>query len=441
MATDSHGMGIPLPADSTKIHQFPAVAREGFEKVAEVLAGGMTDAARETIAGQAGQAVAAEIVAADLVPGADPRMQRILNHPEYLWALTDSRRRAVILVRRDGGVELPTYDTSAMLGGAVLRETAGISGFTDGRRMSELTLDSTGSVPEWAAARITARGLAALGSSLDAPGLVAGPGIAAWGDSMTADAPNQWIGFTADALGLPYYGGGVSGQTAPDIAARQGGARARVQITGGTIPASGRVAVTLPGTNFMQAYPSTALRYEGTLAGAGVAGTLDNTDGGIWFTRTTPGPAVTLTDADVWVPADGATRRDWIQVFWAGRNGTENVAANVAAMRSMVAYQSAGVPRFLILQITPGVGYVDPLPLNNAYAREWPENFVRVADWLLSPDAARSVGYTLTAEDRQDVAAGLVPRGFRNDGVHLNRTGRLAVAERIKTELTNRGWV
>lgn len=61
MATDSHGIGIPLPADSTKIHEFPKVVREGLERTAEVLAGGMTEAALEAMAGAAGPAVEAAL--------------------------------------------------------------------------------------------------------------------------------------------------------------------------------------------------------------------------------------------------------------------------------------------------------------------------------------------------------------------------------------------
>jgi hypothetical protein len=74
MATDSHGMGIELPADSTPIHQFPGVTRNAMERVAELLAGDVTPGVAEAIAEQVGPAVDAELAAADLVKAGDARL-------------------------------------------------------------------------------------------------------------------------------------------------------------------------------------------------------------------------------------------------------------------------------------------------------------------------------------------------------------------------------
>lgn len=58
MASDTYGMGIPLPADSTPIYLYPAVAREMGERVAQILAGGIMP---EGMAAVAGEAVAAAL--------------------------------------------------------------------------------------------------------------------------------------------------------------------------------------------------------------------------------------------------------------------------------------------------------------------------------------------------------------------------------------------
>lgn len=72
MADDSHGMGIPLPADSTRITDFPKVARAGFEQIAKVLAGGVTEGQKSIIRAEVVPAVAKEIAAAGVFKGAGP---------------------------------------------------------------------------------------------------------------------------------------------------------------------------------------------------------------------------------------------------------------------------------------------------------------------------------------------------------------------------------
>lgn len=72
MATDTQGMGIPVPADSTRIQDFPKVARAGFERVAEVLAGGMTEGQAETIRREVGPAIEVALDEAGIFKGAVP---------------------------------------------------------------------------------------------------------------------------------------------------------------------------------------------------------------------------------------------------------------------------------------------------------------------------------------------------------------------------------
>lgn len=62
MAEDTHGMGIPLPADSTPIHQYPAIARLMGEKIAEILASGLNEQALEAVRRSLGPALDAAII-------------------------------------------------------------------------------------------------------------------------------------------------------------------------------------------------------------------------------------------------------------------------------------------------------------------------------------------------------------------------------------------
>lgn len=403
-------------------------------------------AADGTVAEAAAGAVAADIAGRDLVEGADPRMQQVLDNPSYAWAITDQRRRASILVRNDGTVEIPglPFADTYLSGSAFqpFKDGAYAGGFTDGRQYSELVIDHAGSVPQWAAERIVARGGGHGGSATLPPGLVAGPGIAAWGDSITeiGGDSTSWIALLGNELKVPFYNGGWTSQPARPIAARQGGAQALVTFPNNTIPASGAATVTVSPDPLN--IPSTA-NTSRTGVIAGVPGVLktDSWQGPWTFTRATSGSAVTMPAAAKFTPTDGATRRDWVQVYWVGRNGPTDVAGNLAAVRSMVAYQTAAVKRFLVLQVLPWTNSTESAdPLNWAYSQEWPENYVRIADWLRTDAAATAGGVTFTADDRTDIASGLTPRSFRSDDVHLNLAGRTAACKRVQEEFISRGW-
>ena len=117
MADDSHGMGIPLPADSTPIHQYPKVAREMGEKVAAILAGGMTEAARAVVIGQVAQAVANKIATEDLLAGDDPRLPVQAESDDVFFAVTDEDGRRTWLESTRAGT--PTARVLKMILGSL----------------------------------------------------------------------------------------------------------------------------------------------------------------------------------------------------------------------------------------------------------------------------------------------------------------------------------
>lgn len=79
MADDSYGMGIPLPADSTPIWQFPAVARKMGNRMAEILAGTLPAGLLESL-----QKAADEVIAGrSLVDSTDLRLGKAADQA---WA-------------------------------------------------------------------------------------------------------------------------------------------------------------------------------------------------------------------------------------------------------------------------------------------------------------------------------------------------------------------
>lgn len=261
------------------------------------------------------------------------------------------------------------------------------------------------------------------------------PGVSAWGDSLTESGLNtdSWVALLGQQVALGFYNGGGWGQSSPQIAGRQGGQPPLVTLTGNQIPASGQVIVTYSSVNIFVA-DHIASR-DGVIAG--IPGTLSWDGTTTRFTRATPGIAVPVTAFTRFTPTDGSRRREWAQIIWAGRNGGTDPAPNLDSVNRMIGY---GNGRFLVLQIPPAMGWPDASAINYAFRERWPDNYVPIADWLRSTAAATAVGITFTSGDNTDIANGLIPTSFRADAVHLNSTGRKAVALRLREELIARGW-
>lgn len=373
-------------------------------------------------------------------PMVDTRYSLAFRDPSGRIALAvgvDGSVVAPLLSLTDGSIASSKLDAATRLGlGRALNDPRYVAGITDGNRYSELVVDATGSIPAWSSRRIVGRG------QLWA-------GIACWGDSITemgVDDGTDWPTMLALDLGVAVYNGGWQGQNAQQIAARQGGAKAQLAFPTDTIPASGAATVTVSaGANPVGGNVVAGRTRAGFIStpDGPVSGTLGTDGTTLTWTRTTPGSDVSLGGAATWTPADGAQRREMVEIYWVGRNNVSDTSGIVAAVTSMAAYQTAGPRRFLVLSVLPWDGQASEVATNKALAATFPEAYVPVAAWLRTTAAATAVGITFTGDDNSDIAAGLTPRSFRNsgDGVHLNNTGRRAVAYRIKQELITRGWI
>ncbi|MCR6636753.1 hypothetical protein [Devosia sp.] len=264
--------------------------------------------------------------------------------------------------------------------------------------------------------------------------LVAGTGIVAWGDSLTASA-----GATGGSTGSATYPAvaqtlfsprravvrqGAGGQTSTQIAARMNAVPILVTVSGGAIPASGSVAVTDKSVNVLVGTGG----YAGSLKGwlAGVEGTMSTDGSGNWsFARSGTGASVPVGANARFTCAWGQYLRGHTAWLWLGRNGAQaghSVLGDIAA-----AVASLGHGRYLIGGILPstadsGAGLTQLAALNGQLASTYGARFVN----LLSVLSAAANG---TAEDISDVAAGFVPRSLRSDHLHLNDAGYAIVAQ------------
>lgn len=274
---------------------------------------------------------------------------------------------------------------------------------------------------------------------------VAGTGIAAWGDSLTAGA-----GATGGSSGSATYPAvaqtlfspprqvwrqAIGGQTATQIAARMNAVPILVTLSGGVIPASGTVAVTEKSVNVLSGSGS----YSGSLKGwlAGIEGTMTTDAGGNWsFVRAAPGPAVTVGANTRFTSAWGHYLRGHTAWLWMGRNGAQAGRTIVGDIAAAVA--SLGHSRFLVGGVLPstadsGAVLAQFNALNGQLASTYGPRFVDLPALLM----AAADG---SPEDASDVAAGFVPRSLRSDHLHLNDAGYALVARAFHAAHLAMGW-
>lgn len=314
---------------------------------------------------------------------------------------------------------------------------------SNGRR-TELELDTAGEVP--------ARVLNKWASRMPATGEVLALPSDDWahfGDSLTDDAvtgPDAWVTKLAALTGKAHYNGGWYGEKAGPIAARQGGLPALVTVTANSIPASGPVAIT----NIVNSpvTTSTTRSVPGTLAG--VAGIIQEaTAGNITFTRTTAG-SVTACPAGSRFTPDAAEYRNRHLTVWAGRNDVYFTAPNliVSAIKAQIDFLSPSVKRALVLEIPPssteilGTGTRALVEeRNDAIRAAFPSEWVAIAAFLRTEEAATAAGISFTTQDYTDISNGITPESFRFDTLHINAAACTAVAYKIRLEAQERGWL
>jgi lysophospholipase L1-like esterase len=265
--------------------------------------------------------------------------------------------------------------------------------------------------------------------------------IVAWGDSLTAGAGcsgNSNYPAVAEALFDPprsVVNMGIGGQTATQIAARQGGVRLLLSVTDDTIPASGAVAVTERSVDVLvdSGVPSGSI--DGWLGG--LFGTLSTDESGEWsFEREMPGAPVVCPPGSRFTPSFATALRERTAWLWLGRNGAgpgHDVVGDVAA-----AVGALGHGRYLVGAILPSASddaeKLDAISATNAALAG------AHGDWFVDLLGILSAAHDGSGDDLADVAAGLVPRSLRSDAVHLNDAGYALVATAMRDATLAMGW-
>lgn len=417
---------------------------------AQDLVDGIPAAIDEAVAGAGIPGIAADAVDAD-IDGRNIVEKEIGASPEWDWYLLYEGNREVAMGRRaDGTYYPPILDADpAKIPDVQLEELTDDQGWRFAIRYSDDGEVAFGQRRDGS----YFPSFVIQGTASDTSPLVfVGDSIAEGWASRSAPL--------ATSLGRSIVNIGIGGQASPQIAARQGGAPARVTVSGNAIPGSGSVSVTA--LTESDGTPVSPLKLTGdgsrtlSVVIAGVAGVLTGVTSGssatYTFTRSTAGEVMPCPPGSP-MTAGWATRAH-IPVLLGPRNDLGPSAGDafreplldiVARFRAMLDWSTS--PRALVLGVLPrsdatAEGRANLTTLNNALRDAFPQAW---ADWgaYLRTDAAfAAAGITKTADDITDIANGDTPRSFRNAGdiVHLNNSGYAAANHFIELTFASRGW-
>ncbi|NBB51492.1 hypothetical protein GVN24_24715 [Rhizobium sp. CRIBSB] len=281
------------------------------------------------------------------------------------------------------------------------------------------------------------------------------------GNSLSAaGSSGDWPSRLAGRNGRTVTFGGIGGQGARQIAARQGGVRPRVTLTGNQIPASGAVAVTAITWSPLSASSNTAVEI------AGVPGVLAlDGSGNTTFTRSTAGTVVAVPAGTPILVSEGQPYRNQIMITEIARNSFKAGTADfmgigqiLSAYRAMIDHLTPRARRAIIWSTPPQAaettgtaGRIALDAVNAAVAAAFPEFWLDINSWLrrttdeyigqtLIQNPFAAAGISPTSQDTTDIANGVTPTSFLSDGLHFNANGGTAVAYRMDMELKLRGW-
>jgi lysophospholipase L1-like esterase len=271
------------------------------------------------------------------------------------------------------------------------------------------------------------------------------------GDSLTAGAGGQ----TTWREQLPALLSGaartstnyaIGGQTSSQIAARMGGIYTFLTITSNTIPASGAVAVTARTISLLTSQGDQSIA--GTLYG--VAGTLTRAgDDSYSFTRTTAGSTVYVPPETPFVPdvllGDAPFSTTFIFI---GRNDLGTPDTIKTNIRRMVEWLRSQDKHFIVLTPTNGGPTDASTPSTEGSGSTTYNNIVSIEQWAEDAYGELALNvrkYSLqfgngSTGDNLDVAAGVVPRSLRIDGVHFTTAFHTQIATKVAEIINRKEW-
>ncbi|HID5273408.1 TPA: hypothetical protein ACXEPV_002403 [Klebsiella pneumoniae] len=291
--------------------------------------------------------------------------------------------------------------------------------------------------------------------------------IVGFGHSFMANP--RFLRTLSDLTGLPTYNFGRSGGLSRTVALREGAYTVSYTPVGGSIPASGSVALTPADPGVLQVVGNASLTevVKGNIAGVDGSLAWDGTT--LTFTRENNGTAVPVSKPEpfIYYPytidstntvASGVRyddHGDAINLLWVGRNNATQQGQILSDVKAIIGNLTAHHKRFVLLpefqmasetKTTYGNGNI--LWLNRELKKMAPNNYCEIdgIDLLANFNAHYNPAY---AQDVADIANGITPTSLRQDSLHPSQTlqanalyiGADVNAQFVYQFLLKKGWL
>jgi hypothetical protein len=251
---------------------------------------------------------------------------------------------------------------------------------------------------------------------------------------------------------------GYAGWAVDEVAIRIGAYPLSCTVSGGQIPASGSVTVTIPaGVGWV---PGLTREFAGTLAG--VPGTLTRTGASntsLTFARTASGSAVPVGGPVTFVSAEAVHETDTMVVCLGRNDFAYNVTGTEGSVAAHVLAGTARIWSYLREQVqVPHVLFVGTLTkpgettgtsahnivtaINRGLASTYGGRYWDMRDYMVN-QAIYDLGITPTASDLAAIAGDTMPPSIVAGGteVHYTKAAATVLAAQIYRQLVTRGWV
>jgi hypothetical protein len=269
------------------------------------------------------------------------------------------------------------------------------------------------------------------------------------GDSLTLGSGGTAYGYMVEKLfpGRPVVINAIGGQSAVQIATRQGSLPITVTVEGDAFNGANAIKVSKINTPFLSTEATmTKMERKGTIAGVKSTITRIGTaapNRTETYTITPDAASSVAIPADsVFVLEDAVKLKTATQAFWYGRNNVskpENVASISSCLESSINFLS-DPKRFLVLGVLTSSDevkgtelYERIIAVNEQLAAKYTTHYVTMAP----PTEAEMVNakYVPTAKDKEEIGKGTFPSGMKFDNFHLNTIGYQIVADRVSAKL------
>ena len=269
--------------------------------------------------------------------------------------------------------------------------------------------------------------------------------ILCWGDSLTAGGYPSYL---AEMTGLVCRDYGISGETAEEIAMRQGGLPLYIQPF--VIPAAKeRVKVLFRDEDMkiVRGLARQAVNGFSPVTICGVKGHIsyDYDDENFYFTRSDKGPytevAVNRLTRVVTRGMSDPKAND-VHIIFSGANNYydyDEYEELHAVQQRMIDY--IGTDRYIIIGQTSLYFMPDVGKFNDSLGEIYGDHFVDILDYFLTLDAFEELGIEPTEQDLLDIEAGETPTSFRRDVDHGNSNYHTLLAKKLYEKLIELGYI